>query len=181
LTVKDNYTIYQVYIDYLNTLLNQIVTDSRLKVIHSSEPTSVVACYQKQSIIPLKLKSKGWLHFRQQACIEHGKVKVKSCRYQYSTSKDPDDEDAWIFRYDYSLTPDHHVPHAHLHVNAYMNEKTIKHIHFPTSRLSIEQVIAHLIIEHNVKPKKQDWFSQLAASHKGFINQRTDKSADLFP
>jgi hypothetical protein len=181
LTAKANHTIYQGYIDYLNTLLNQIITDNRLKIINPSKPTSLVACYQNESITPLKLKSKGWLHFSQQTCIKGGRVVVEYSRYVYSTSKDPDKEDAWIFRYEYSLNPEPKVPHAHLHVNATRNEKTIKHIHFPTSRVSIEQIIAHLIIEYGVKPKKRDWFNQLAESHKGFIDRRTDKAANLFP
>lgn len=181
LTVKDNYTIYQSYVDCLNTLLNQIITDNRLKVINSTKPTSIVACYQNGSIAPLKLKSKGWLHFSQQTCIRNSKVVVESSRYVYSKSKDPDKEDAWIFRYEYSLTPEPRVPHAHLHINADRNGETVKHIHFPTGRLSIEQIIAHLICDHKVKPKKRDWFKQLAGSHKGFIARRTDNTASLFP
>jgi hypothetical protein len=140
-----------------------------------------VACVQNLSIIPLKLQSRGWLHFRQQACIKSGRVIVENCRYSYSLSSDPDDENSWIFRYEYCLTPEPHVPHAHLHVNARRDGRTIKHIHFPTGRLSIEQVIAHLILEHKVKAKKKGWLEQLAQSHHGFTERRTDETAKLFP
>ena len=182
MTTKSNFSTLQAYVDYLNSLLNQIITDSRLTVLNASELQSLVTCFQNSSIQPLKLKPKGWLHFRQQTCIKNGRVIVERCRYAYSLSSNPDNEDSWIFRYEYRLIPDEiYVPHAHLHVNAQRNGKTLKHIHFPTSRLSIEQVIAHLIIEHKIKPKCSDWFDCLAKSHEGFAIRRTDPHQKLFP
>jgi len=104
---------------------------------------------------------------------------VEECRYIYSLSADPDNEEEWIFRYEYCLKPERGVPSAHLHFNGTHNDKPMRQIHFPTGRISIEQIIAHLIIEHGIIPKIPTWFDLLAESHKGFIKRRTDPP--LFP
>lgn len=172
----------QNYVDYLNKVCNHTITDSRLIVVHiRQQPFYLVACLQDKIVLPLKLKSQGWLHFRQLVRIQSGKVIIEDCGYRYSLSPDPDDEEKWIFRYEYCLYPEEDVPHAHLHLNASRGTQDLRHIHFPTGRVSIEQIIAHLIIEHGVEPKEPDWFAVLAESHKGFTTRRTDPQSQLFP
>jgi len=104
------------------------------------------------------------------------KVVIDYARYSYSLSRDDDDEDKWAFRYEYRLNPKPNVPHAHLHVNAHwhcssLKTKALKKIHFPTERISIEKVIAHLIIEYGVKSGMQDWQNFLAESHFKFASK----------
>jgi len=147
--------------------------------VKAEKPFSIITRYQNKQILPLKLKPKGWLHFHQLVSVQSGKVIVEDCAYRYSLSHAPRDEQQWIFRYDYRLNPEDKYPHAHLHLNANRGDDSLRHLHFPTGRVSIEQVIAHLIIEHGVKPKREDWFEFLAKSHYGFAKRRTDPP--LFP
>lgn len=168
----------QEYVDYLNGILNQTITDSRLVILRRNR--LIISCYQ-DDFLPLQLKPQGYLHFRQLANVKADKVIVEDCRYIYSLSPDPDDEQQWIFRYEYCLTPEEHVPYAHIHLNASRGAQPIRDIHFPTGRLSIEQIIAHLIIEHGVTPKATNWFELLAESHRGFMERRTDLTSPLFP
>ncbi len=170
-----NIRILQNYVDYLNEVCNQIITDSRLVILNQK----YITCFQDEAILPLRLKPQGFLYFHQLVSMRSGKVIVEDCGYRYSLSSDPDDEEQWIFRYEYSLNPEKNVPHAHLHLNASRRNQELRHIHFPTGRVSIEQIIAHLIIEHGVQPKRLDWFEFLAKSHHGFTKRRTDPS--LFP
>jgi len=163
----------------LNGVFNQTITDSRLVVVKTQRSTSLVTCFQDNRFLPLKLKPRGWLHFQQAASVQSGKVIVDDCRYCYSLSSDPDDEQKWLFRYEYLLNPDENVPHAHLHVNAKRGNQHLKHIHFPTGRVSIEQIIAHLICEYGIQSERADWFDYLAESHKRFTELRTDPP--IFP
>jgi hypothetical protein len=134
---------------------------------------------QDNEILPLELKPQGWLHFRQIVTLQDSKVIVEDGRYTYSLSSNPDDENQWIFRYEYRLNPQDEYPHSHLHLNAYRDGKPLRRIHFPTARVSIEQIIAHLIMEHGIQPKCANWFDILAESHRGFVERRTD--SPLFP
>jgi len=176
-TSKDRKAL-QLFVDYLNEVLNQTVTHSRLTIIKSERrPYFVVARFQEQKILPLQLTPHGWLHFRLLAFVRpDNKIIVEETVWRYSPSSDPDKEE-WIFRYDYRLNPQDDYPCAHIHVNASGLDK----FHFPTSRVSIEQIVAHLITEHGVKPKCTNWFDLLRASHEGFVERRSDLEAAPFP
>lgn len=165
----------QQYVDYLNEICNGLFTDSRLTVLEGSQPNyHLITRYQDGQIKPLELKPRSWLHFLQTVSIQEDKIIVQDYVYRYSLSFNPDDEDQWIFRYEYRLEPRDKYPHSHLHLNADMGRESLKHIHFPTGRVSIEQIIAFLITEYEVQPKKTDWFDRLFASHREFQRLRTD-------
>lgn len=167
----------QDFVDYLNHILNKTVTDSRLSVIKSSDPHFVVARFQDKAILPIELTPKGWLSFRLMAMVRpDGRIVIEEAVFSYSLSSNPDDEQ-WIFRYDYRLIPQDQYPCAHVHVNT----PKFKDFHFPTSRVSIEQIVAHLIIEHGVTPKCENWLEILKESHEGFVQRRTDLEGSPFP
>ena len=172
-----NSKILQDYVDYLNEVFNQTITYSRLVLLNQR----YITCFQNKAPLPLKLEPRGFLHFHQLVSVRSGKVIVRDYGYRYSLSSNPDNAQQWIFRYEYSLSPEENVPHAHLHLNASRGKQQLSHIHFPTARVSIEQVIAHLVIEHEVKPKRGDWLEYLSRSHKGFTQRRTDLQSTLFP
>lgn len=172
--------VLQAYVDYLNGILNQTITDSRLVIITRAD-CLIISRYQDDNFLPLELTSSGYLHFRQLACVKAGKVIVEDCRYIYSLSADLDNEQDWIFRYEYCLKPEPNVPCAHIHINGTFQNQPIRQIHFPTGRVSLEQIIAHLITEHRVIPKTSGWFKLLKESHKGFTERRSDLAAPLFP
>ena len=146
--------------------------------MHQSQETSVYFIgrflgFYKLS--PLELRP-GYLSFYQNVRVRGKYIVVIDCAYRYTKSQEGDDCD-YLFRYEYSLNPPRkEIPHSHLHIKAcWDNGCSIEKIHFPTSRISIEQVLAHLIIEHNVKPLRDDWFKVLAKSHNAFVQKLQDK------
>lgn len=176
----------QDYVDYLNIVFNRTITDSQLVLLEKTSPIFVVTCLQNKDTRALELKPRGWLHFRQVVSVQsrnakYRKVVVEEGSYRYSLSPNLGDEDQWIFRYEYCLTPNAEVPYSHLHVNASRGNWHMKGIHFPTARVSIEQIIAHLIIEYRVQSKSQGWLEYLAESHGCFMEQRTDIPSQMFP
>lgn len=108
-------------------------------------------------------------------------VEVQEGLYIFSESSDPDDEAAWVMRYEYDRVPQAHKPQSHLHVNAERGGQSLRHIHFPTGRISVEQLIAHLVLEHGIHSVHEDTLGFLAASHKGFRERRTDLEVEVFP
>lgn len=179
---KINIEPLKEYASYLNSIFNQTVTDSRVTVFQNKNNSVLyITRHQNLVVLPLELKPHRYLHFMQRATVQpDDKIRIEECRYAYSLSDDPDNEKSWVCRYEFSLAPNKfRYPHAHIHVNA--KEHDIKHIHFPTGRISIEQLLAHLIIEHHVEPRDINWFKLLAESHKEFIKKRTDTELYLFP
>ncbi len=177
--VNINTEALQKYVDYLNWVFNKIITESRLVIWQRNSRLYITR--HGGDFLPLELKPKSYLHFWQRAVIQpNQKVKVEECRYIYSLSDSPDDQQQWVFRYEYSLNPDKYVPYAHIHLNASRGDYSLGHIHFPAGRISVEQIIAHLITEHGVKSKR-GWLRLLANSHAGWMKKRTDLDLCLFP
>jgi hypothetical protein len=72
---------------------------------------------------------------------------------------------------------------AHLHVNAtpsgYPGPKTFPELHLPTRRICLEEIVRHLIVEHDV-PTLTDRAEALAfldAQKAEFERERTDADA----
>jgi len=180
-------SVIQGYVEYLNGLVNQTVSVCRLLAIETDgSPKRLITRYQNGRILPLRLRPRGWLHFHQLAQPVGPKVNVLSATYKYSYSLDPDNEDAWIFRYEYERTPTvENRPQSHLHVNALHRvhgEIDFDRVHFPTARLSLEHVLAALILEFGIQPRSQDAISRLRESYLGWVARRTDLKEDpTFP
>ena len=174
--------VIQAYIDHLNGLLNATISDSRLVLLEvdGGSDQKHIGRFQDRRL-PLELDPSGFLHFRQLVHRVEDHVEVTQAIYVFSHSEDPDDEDAWVFRYEYDRLPEPTKPQSHLHVNAERSGKSIRHIHFPTSRISVEQLIAHLIMEHDISSARDDWRDFLGASHQGFVKRRTDSQTGAFP
>ena len=175
--------VIQRYVDYLNGLFNSTISQSRLIFLELERGSEfrLIARYQNQQILPLDLSPRGYLHFRQLVKRIGNHVEVAEARYVFSESADPDDESGWVIRYEYDRHPRPPKPQAHLHVNAERRGESIRHIHFPTGRISIEQLIAHLILEYGVESAHPNTLQFLAASHRGFLQRRTDPKAEAFP
>ncbi|MDP2949395.1 MAG: hypothetical protein Q8P22_07645 [Chloroflexota bacterium] len=112
-----------------------------------------IARYEREKLLPLELLDGTWLHFRQRVLIIEDRLELNSYSYAHSVSPDPDDEGAKVFMYHYSrdrsANPDR--PQAHLHVNASHNGQALKRFHFPTMRITVQHLVAFLVIEHRVK------------------------------
>jgi hypothetical protein len=113
------------------------------------------------------------------------KVNVLSATYKFSYSDNPDDEEDWIFRCEYERTPTvENRPQSHLHVNALHRvhgEIDFDRVHFPTARLSLEHVLAALILEFGIQPRNQDAIPLLRESYLGWVKRRTDLEDPTFP
>ena len=82
---------------------------------------------------------------------------------------------SWIFRYDYQREPPegYAYPRAHLHVNAapgpYSGGKHFKDLHIPTGpRVTVEDVVRHLLDEHEVPAISPHWQEVLAGARDAF-------------
>ena len=175
---------------FLNSLINGIMTDSRLDMLAGTdEDHRVVTRAQGTKRLPLELRPSGSLSFYQlvRREIDEGgeddpekhHVVVERAVYIYSPTPDVDKD--WMFRYEYERTPNPPRPHSHFHLNA----PGFEGMHFPTDRLTIEQIFAHLMHEHGVQPKPpltvEQAIERLAVTHKNFSRRRTDLADAPFP
>ncbi len=126
-----------------------------------------------------------FLYVSQEIRIQNGRINLANCHYRFSTSPDLRDEAAWVVRYEYSLDPLPNQPHAHLHVNG-VHKHTgapMDRLHLPSGRISVEQFLAHLLIEHGIEPlpefSREDALMALRHGHEEFSRHRTDFA--LFP
>lgn len=173
------------YVDHLNRLLNTTITGSRLSSLRSTSDVRIIARYESSDISPLELESRGWLHFRQAIGVrpDDGKIIVLDASYQYSRSANPDDENAWVFRHHYHREGRPNQPQSHYHVNAAHpgTGRFLGRLHFPTGRVSLEQIVAHLLLDQKVPPLRplDEALTRLRDSHVKFMALRTDDP--LFP
>ena len=175
--------VLQAYVDHLNGIINATVSESRLVLLELERAADLrqIVRFQEGERLPLALRPRGYLHFRQLVRRVADHVQVSEELYIFSESSDPDDEAAWIIRYEYDRVPIAGKPQAHLHVNAERKGVSLRHIHFPTGRISVEQLLAHLIFEHGIEPLSGNAMGILAESHKGFTSPTTDQEEEAFP
>lgn len=178
--------LIQRYIDHLNRLLNQTITTSRLT--HLRGPASgewfISRVVGENRLAPLELRPNGrWLHFRQAVTVRRkdSKVIVREASYHFSYSDNPDDEEAKVFMYHYHRMGRPGQPQSHYHVFGDRGGASVRALHFPAGRVSIEQIVAHLLTDQKVACRRrlEDAIVLLRASHKKFMTLRTDDP--LFP
>lgn len=178
----------RTYVEYLNLVLNTILTDSRLKPIQYGSHY-IIDRYQSGRFLPLELSPRGFLHFRQFVHTVNAHIEVESYEYTHSLSADRDDEQAWVCRYHYDREPTNSErPHAHMHINAegsanWPITRSLRRTHFPTQRMSIEQLIWHVVDEGGAITRlpREEVLTRLAVSYKGFVMRRTDFQLAKFP
>lgn len=134
-----------------------------------------------KTVTPLDLNGTGSvLLVQQKIAVVGDHCATLTYTYRYQRNADPN---SWICRWEYFRRPpkpDYQYPLAHLHVNAGLAEKTgsgeyVGGMHFPTSRVTLEHVLLHLIEEWGVKPLLQKRKSReiVLASIEGFEERRT--------
>ncbi len=115
-------------------------------------------------------------------------VQIDSYSYAFGRGPDPTSEQAWIFRYEYEdqVQPDYPYSPAHIHINApeladRISAKPVKKLHFPTGRISFEQVLVHLIQEcgipvlgRNDEDRRRQVLDRLWESHGALMARHTD-------
>lgn len=138
-------------------------------------------------IEPIELKNGGFLKLEHVVRVledpdterKLNKTTTLSYSYQYSTTS-PEDPN-WVLRYEYEvelIDPKVRYPAGHLHVNAepteYARWETVKSfpsLHLPTCRLSLEEIVWHLVNEHSPNAgdaEKEEWFALLNESKSGY-------------
>ncbi|MEK7215198.1 MAG: hypothetical protein AAB289_06355 [Chloroflexota bacterium] len=174
-------SIVQPYVDALNRILNTTVSESRLSTVEGFDPTVyVITRFENRQLLPLELRGGKWLYFRQLVTEEGDQLNVLEARYVCSASDDPDAEAHHHFRWEYLREPPTpQVPYGHLHVYA----GDLQRIHFPTRRLSLEQILWLLIQEWGVSPRDPNWYEILKAGHLDFLRptQASEQQLQPFP
>ena len=88
------------------------------------------------------------------------RLETTTATFSYQASPDLDDPRP-VFDYHYERDSGSGYPRCHLHVHAtprhYTGQKPFSRLHLPTRRLTLEQIIWHLIHEHGVQPRRPDW------------------------
>ncbi|MCY4624173.1 MAG: hypothetical protein OXC99_04110 [Chloroflexi bacterium] len=168
-------------------MLNTTVTESRLAVSDRDGQGGWIVERRQQgfSSLPLELRPLGtFLFFQQRIRVDNDEIILHTCNYRFSTSSDLRHDDAWVLRYEFSLTPLPGQPHAHLHVNAVHKHTAapMDRLHLPSGLVTIEQFLAHLLLEHGVEPVGSGGAAEavesLGESHGRFPAARP---AALFP
>lgn len=173
-------TAIRAYVDYLNTLFNTLITDSRLTALAYGS-SNVIDRHRSTGLEPQALElSSGFLHFRQFVTDLDGHIQIESYEYTYSNSGDRDDEDSWICAYHYNRDPDRtDLPRAHVHIytpepDNWPLRRSLRRTHFPTLRMSVEHLIWFVIDECRAKTKVRRGraLEKLARSYEGFLERR---------
>lgn len=96
---------------------------------------------------------------------ERGPYKVTITAYMYIVD---DHRGREVFSYHWQ--PDGpQVKHPHLHVE----HPAFKMAHFPTGRISLEDIVRLLVSDFGVRPLKSDWNEILSETHRKFSAYRT--------
>jgi hypothetical protein len=180
------------FLDFQNTLnrtLNNTISHVRLLTLASStEPFVATISYLPPGIrlppfYPVPLGNGHFLGIRIRLRLSKGAAMTEAASISYWSSGELVDE-SWIFRYDYERAEaeagGYQYPVAHLHVNAtppsYRGSKPFPRLHFPTRRLSLEEIIRHLIVEHDVPTlcPQDEALAFLDDQQEEFEKNRTD-------
>ncbi len=90
---------------------------------------------------------------------ERSLLETTRATYTYQAGDDVEDPKP-VFEYQYDRDASSPYPRCHLHVRAapeHYRGKSFRRLHLPTRRVTLEQIVWHLIHEHGVQPRSQDW------------------------
>ena len=98
--------------------------------------------------------------------------------YRYKAGHDLDDPKP-LFVYEYTRHAPARYPRSHLHVFAapahYPLQRPFPRLHLPTRRITLEQIVWHLIHEHGVQPRRDDWHDILWRHETRFRDTQRDQ------
>ncbi|MHB1538689.1 MAG: hypothetical protein ACYCUM_13655 [Solirubrobacteraceae bacterium] len=170
-------SIAQGFADHLNGVLNSTVTDARLSLLESAGEARrfTLGCLDGASPVAFKLHGST----ARLLVLQDLRVVGEHCEtlgYQYRFSRGAA-KASWLLRWEYLRQPPdsaYPYPLAHVHVNGTLasGSTALAGLHVPTSRLPLELVLWHLIVEWGVMARREDWRHVLAESIDGFQRKR---------
>lgn len=167
----------QAFVDHLNAVLNATVSDARLSLLAlpGEESAFEITRLVGAARAPLELLGSSLrLFVRHTVVVLDGHCQTESYGYRLQSGEA---SGSWCLRWEYfrdSPRPDYPYPLAHLHINgAFADGEPVAALHIPTSRVPLESVIWHLIVEWGVIPRNDDWRTLLGESADGFHQRRT--------
>ena len=105
------------------------------------------------------------------------RLETTDATYAYQAGRDLDDPRP-VFEYHYERDSQSGYPRCHLHVFAspahYPLERPFPRLHLPTRRITLEQIVWHLIQEHGVQPRRDDWHDILWRHETRFRDTQRD-------
>ena len=104
--------------------------------------------------------------------------------YSYQAGNLPHDRRP-VFSYQFDQETRFPYPRCHLHVYAsptgYAQDRAFPRLHLPTRRITLEQVVWHLIQEHGVQPRRPDWHHVLWRHETRFRDTQRTKPWPYHP
>lgn len=133
---------------------------------------------------PLPLTNGHYLYIHNLLGVRRKKRYIATLEYRY-VYQATEDDDSWIFRYEYTREPPEPYPYAreHVHVNAspasYTGAEPFEGLHLPTGRrITIERLVRHLIAEHGLTPISTDWEQIVAEAEAHFRDVQKKRMLD---
>ena len=106
------------------------------------------------------------------------RLETMAATFTYQAGGDLD-EPRPVFEYHYERNARSGYPRCHVHVHAtpnhYTPKRSFSRLHLPTRRLTLEQIVWHLIQEHGVQPLRDDWHAVLWRHEEWFRDIQRDK------
>ena len=106
------------------------------------------------------------------------RLETTAATFTYQAGADNDDP-CPVFAYHFDRNSRSGYPRCHLHIHAtsqhYTGEKPFAQLHLPTRRITLEQIVWHLIREHGVQPRRDDWHDILWRHETRFRDTQRDK------
>ena len=130
---------------------------------------------------PVPLSNGMYLNVQLALQVAPGSPRLEMTAATFSYQAGPDlDDPRLVFEYHYERDSQSGYPDCHLHVHAtsqhYPFGKPFARLHLPTRRLTLEQIVWHLIQEHGVQPRRPDWHEILWRHETCFRDTQRNKA-----
>ena len=168
----------QLFADVLSRVLNCTVSRAPVRAaITGQDPFEGYIALLGEGRLPslAPLTNGGFLYLQHHFCLaEKGKDKFLATAHYTYTYQLGSTDDTWVIRWEYNREPgkEYRYPHAHVHVNAcpahYTGQKAFPELHIPTARVTLESVVRHLIVEHDIPPISDNWQQILGETQADF-------------
>jgi hypothetical protein len=175
----------------MGAAVNASISKAPISYVEAGGPTRWYMGHIKDKLpAPMLLTNGAYLRIYHLLGVRRKAKFLTTLEYSYTYQATPDDDDEWIFRYEYIRKADgaYDYPRAHVHVNgrpgAYKAAKAFPTLHLPTGgRVTIEDMIRHLIGEHGLKPVSPDWEKPVREAEEHFqdiqwLRRRTPRTTE---